>query len=271
LLDLHTHVLPGIDDGPPDSEGSRALIEEAVAAGTTTVVATPHLRHDFPLVRPGELASRCSALERLLPSSCSVKLVSGAEVDLMWAQSASPAELRMASYAQQGSDLLIETPYGPLGPAFEERLFHVTAQGFRALLAHPERNPSFQATPGRLAALVRRGVLVQVTASALGLPRRSRTGRLARALIREELAHVLASDAHSADSARGAGLTNGLRMASEIEPARARWMVSLAPAAVIAGESLPAVPGKQLAARRPWGRRIARLRLGRTEAENHEQ
>lgn len=258
VIDLHSHVLAGIDDGPEDYEGSLALVRAAAADGTHTLAATPHLRHDFPTVQLREIASRCVSLNHRLPADLQVTVVPGGEVDLIWAQEASVEELRLASYWQRGSDLLVETPYGPLATGFEELLFRISLQGFRILLAHPERNPTFQGDPPRLAALVDRGVLVQVTASSLAsTDRQSRSRRLALLLIEEAIAHVIASDAHSAGSMR-APLSAGVAAAARRSPARAEWMVRDAPAAILAGEPLPAPPQERSTPRRGLLRRARR-------------
>ena len=83
------------------------------------------------------------------------------------AQRASDEMLRAASYGGRGTDLLVETPYGPVPEMFEDLLFRIQVRGFRVLLAHPERNESFQRDPARLERIVERGVLVQLTASSV--------------------------------------------------------------------------------------------------------
>jgi protein-tyrosine phosphatase len=243
VIDLHCHVLPGIDDGPADIEESIALLAAAAASGVRAVAATPHLRSDHPRVLVSELAERCEQLAGRLPSEIDVELVPAAEVDALLAQRASEDVLRLASFGQRGTDLLVETPYGPLPPNFEELLFTITVRGFRILLAHPERSPDFQARPERLEDLVQRGVLLQITAPALLARRRSRSRRLAVALIERRLAHVLASDFHSLRGPRPPTLADAVKAASRVDPRRGRWMVEDAPAAILAGEPLPPEPG----------------------------
>jgi protein-tyrosine phosphatase len=254
VIDLHCHVLPGIDDGPRDTEGSVALAVASARAGVRVLAATPHLRHDHPGVVPGELAARCEELARRLPPDLELELVPAAEVDPVLAQRTSDEELRLASYRQRGTDLLVETPYGSLPPNFEELLFAITVRGYRILLAHPERNPDLQARPERLEDLVRRGVLLQITAPALLARRRSPARRLATLLIERGLAHVLASDAHSAERQRPPVLPEAVAVAAGMDAPRARWMVEDAPAAILAGEPLPPEPGggpRRLLRRRP--------------------
>ena len=255
VIDLHSHVLPGIDDGPRDLDGSLELVRAVREDGVTILAATPHLRADFPRVRVEEIASRCVSLNQHVREHGDVQIVPAGEVDILWAHSASADELRLASYWQRGTDLLLETPYGPLMSNFERLVFQISVQGFRVLLAHPERNPTFQQDPKRLAALAERGVLLQVTAQSLaGSNRRSRSRRLALDLVREGIAHVIASDSHSAQSVR-ASLSAGVAAAAAVAPARAEWMVTDVPAAVLAGEPLPAAPSDRQAPRRGLLRR----------------
>lgn len=244
MLDLHCHILPGVDDGPDAIEQSLALARAAAADGVHTIVATPHLRADHPTVVPSELAGRCAELgSRFAREGIPVRLVPGGEVDLVWAHEAEADDLRLVTYGQRGTDLLLETPYGPLPPTFERLVAALVAQGLRVLLAHPERNPTFQRHPDRLEALVGDAVLVQLTAASLVQdPARSRSSRLARVLLDIGCAHVIASDAHGVGTFGRVALSEAVEAATWLAPARSRWMVTDAPAAVLAGERLPPSP-----------------------------
>src|SRR5205085_3142216 len=80
-VDIHAHVLPGIDDGPSALADSIALARAAAGAGTATIAATPHVRSDFPRVRVHELAERCAEVrEALAREQVAIELVAGAEV-----------------------------------------------------------------------------------------------------------------------------------------------------------------------------------------------
>ncbi len=254
MIDLHSHVLPGIDDGPEDLEESLAFVRMAGQQGTTLLAATPHVRSDHPRVHVDELAERCTELNELVPPEPDVLVIPGAEVDVFWAQGATDDELRLASLGQHGSDLLVETPYGLLPDSFEDMLFRLSVRGFRVLLAHPERNPTFQRDPERLRELAGRGVLIQITLpSVVSRERGSRSRKLAFALVREGLAHNLASDSHSAGDFRPPALRAGVQAFDELAPAYAEWMVTDAAAAILEGEPLPNPP------RTGGGRRGIRL------------
>src|SRR4051812_41243671 len=115
MIDLHTHVLPGIDDGPADLDGSLELLAAAADEGIVTLAATPHVRPDHPDVIPAELGPRTAELAAAASQAgLDIELVSGGEVDLNWAQQADDDVLRAASFGGRGHDLLVETPYGEL-------------------------------------------------------------------------------------------------------------------------------------------------------------
>lgn len=243
MIDLHCHLLPGVDDGPATLEESLELAAELAADGARTVVATPHVRHDHPGVVPSELATRASEVQQAIAAAgIELEVRPGGELDIARGLEAGDEELRLVSLGQGGSWLLVETPYGPLTSFFERQLFELVLRGYHVLLAHPERNSSFHSNVERLEAIVARGVAVQLTASALlRPPRRSRTGALARTMLERGLAHVLASDAHGGAIGR-VTLSAGLDAARELLGPGAETLVEDAPAAILAGEEPPAPP-----------------------------
>jgi protein-tyrosine phosphatase len=253
LVDLHVHLLPGVDDGPRDDAGALALAAALAADGVTVVAATPHVRIDPPSAVPGELDDRAARVRSALDAAgIGLRVVPGAEVDLLWALQASDEDLRLASYAQAGHDLLVETPYAGLSGTFEDQLFALVVRGFRLTLAHPERNRELQRDPARLEAIAQRGVLLQVTAGALSGPRRSGSARLARALVHEGVAHAVASDAHDPSGTRGPALGAALEVLDDLAPGRAAWLTADVPQAILAGDPLPPLPART-PRRRRWG------------------
>jgi protein-tyrosine phosphatase len=249
VIDLHAHVLPGVDDGAPDLDAAVRLARLAAADGVAVMAATPHLRADHPRVIASELPARVQRLrDELARAGVAIEIVSGAEVDVFHAVKADEEELRLASYGQRGTDVLIETPYGSLPHTLEDMLFRLEARGYRILLAHPERSRDFRLRPRRLMALVKRGTLIQVTAGSLaGRRRSSSTRRFAEALVAEGVAHVIASDDHGGSRA---SLVEGVAAAAFTDAARAEWMVTEAPAAILAGDVLPPAPPPTRARRR---------------------
>lgn len=250
MIDLHTHVLCGIDDGPHDLVGSIAMVEIAVHEGVETLVATPHVRSDYPLVVPSEVPERVWELQATLDRyELPVRILPGGEVSLSAALELPDEDLRAVTLGGNGTMLLLETPHSGLPPLFEELVDAVADRGFVVVLAHPELNPDLQADPDRLGDLVARGSLVQLTARSLREPRRSRARSLAARALERGWAHVLASDSHSAE-------WRTPRLASQVHDARKAhsgltdvlgWSVTAAPAAILQGErpGTPPIPARR--------------------------
>jgi protein-tyrosine phosphatase len=244
-VDIHAHVLPGVDDGPDDLAESLAMARAAAEAGTRTIVSTPHLRSDFPDVHPHELADRCQHLRTAIEADgIPIGLVCGAETSLIWALEADDRDLTLATYGQRGADLLIETPVTNT-PGLDRMLFELRAKGRRVTLAHPERSSHFQRDSSILRNLFDQDILLQINASSLlDDARRQPHGKLARWLCTEGLAHVLASDGHRATTWRpvtNLALASGTA-AALIGAERASWMMRAAPAAILEGIDLPDAP-----------------------------
>jgi protein-tyrosine phosphatase len=253
MVDIHSHVLPGIDDGAPDVDEAVAMARAAAGAGTATLVATPHVRADFPEVHVDELADRCEQLrDAIAQAGVELEIVCGAEVSLAWALDAGDAELRMASYAQGGSDILIETPTSG-GATLPQLLYEVRRRGYRVTLAHPERLVDFHRDPTILTDIADTGVLLQVNAEAVLGPRRSSpVARLARRLCVDGLAAAVASDGHRAAVKRPVSVLGEARdfLERQLGDAMASWLTEDAPRALVAGAPLPERPEPRASKRR---------------------
>jgi protein-tyrosine phosphatase len=253
FVDMHSHVIPGIDDGPAELDQALDMLRAAADSGVRAIAATPHLRSDFPEVHVHEIAARCEALNTAVAAAgIALDIVPAAEVSLTWALEASDEELALASYGQNGTDLLIETPLTTVA-GIDALLYRLRTRGYRLTLAHPERGREFQDDDEPLRRLHQQGVLLQVNASSvLGDERRSPAARLGRRLCRDGLVHALASDGHRARDWRPV-----TELAAAWGPAadlageqRARWMMCEVPAAILAGVSVPAPPPLAPARRR---------------------
>lgn len=197
MIDLHSHVLPGIDDGPPDLEGSLALARAAVAAGTHVMAATPHIGLHYD-VAPHELPERVRELRReLAGAGVPLELVVGGELATSRAAHASEGELRAIALGGR-SCVLLECPFARVHGVMSGFTTQLQRKGFRVLLAHPERSPEFLSDPPSLGTLLDAGNFMQITAGSLrgdfGKPVR----RFSLAMLEQGLVHVVASDAHDA-------------------------------------------------------------------------
>jgi protein-tyrosine phosphatase len=255
VIDLHSHVLPGIDDGPRSIEGSVALAYAAAAAGTSTLVATPHVSPRYP--NDAETIARLVAevAVRLEEEHVEIDLRAGAEIAMTRIVEIEPEELYRLGLGG-GPWLLVEPPFTAVATGLDAIVRDLLRRDHRVLLAHPERCPAIRREPRMLQSLVGDGVLTSITAGSLVGRFGGEVRRFALALLEAELVHNVASDAHD-DSNRPPSVEEELRAAGA-GPIR-DWLTHDVPAAILAGEDIPRRPNLALAGARPrrwsWRRR----------------
>ncbi len=242
MIDLHTHILPGLDDGALDLADSLAMARTAAGDGISIVCATPHVRGDHD-VRIDELPERVRALQQAIDDAgAGIRIAPGGELSAVLADSLSDPHLRAIGLGG-GDWVLLEPAPGPVTNELAELAERLAQRGVRAVIAHPERHagPGFEPI---LHGLCERGLLLQWTAEFLagGDPGTSAfVGRLAR----EGLVHLLASDAHSSHGGRQLRLSHGAQWLRSLGlEALASWSVQEGPAAVLRGGPVtPPAPG----------------------------
>lgn len=197
MIDIHSHILPGIDDGAADWEHSIALARAAEAEGITDLIATPH-HYDGKYNNSAETVHKLTEQlnERLSEQAIQLKIHQGQEIhihhDLLrnW-QQGKLLGLAGSSY------VLLEMPASHVPPAMEEFIYELKLLDIHAIIAHPERNAEIVKSPDRLEDLIAAGAYAQVTSHSLlgGFGRGIE--RAAWTLSRRGLIHFIASDAHN--------------------------------------------------------------------------
>lgn len=244
MIDVHSHVLPGVDDGPATVAGSLELARAAVALGTTELVATPHVTWDLPTAAATVREGVAALQAELDAEGIALRLRTGGELSVSKATELSDDEL-VALRLGGGEYVLAECPLRTTETGFDHAVRHLQRRGHRILLAHPERSPVVHRDPAKLRALVDEGMLVQLTAGALAGAFGTTVQRFALELLEEGLVHVVASDAHDA-ATRPPGLLEGLRAADAELPGlleHAAWLTEEVPRAILDGGELPDAPG----------------------------
>jgi protein-tyrosine phosphatase len=243
VIDLHCHLIPGVDDGPATIEDSLALARAASAAGTTTIVATPHIDHRWN-VAPESIAPGVAEVQTAITDAgIDIDVLPGGEVALSRFADLSPQQMGMVRLGG-GPYLLMESPHTPAAGDFHTFLAVLCRRGESILLAHPERCPSFQRRPERLTNLVAHGVLCSITASSLAGAFGEPVRAFALKLLEAGLVHNVASDSHDA-AQRGPDLMEGLEAAdTRVDGVldQADWLTRAVPEAVVSGLDVPASP-----------------------------
>jgi protein-tyrosine phosphatase len=235
-VDLHCHILPGIDDGARDIADAVEMARQAERDGIAAICATPHIRadHDVRVAElPGRLAVLAGAVER---AGCRTRVLAGGEVAEMIVADLADAELSAVTLGGGGRWILLEPAPGPLGDGLLAAVRALHGRGYRCVIAHPERHVGVDLRP-RLAGLIAEGALVQATAAALT---DAATQPAMVDLARAGMIHVLGSDSHSAAAGRPVAISAALRLLSAVPPIAddPEWVARVAPHAIIAGADI---------------------------------
>ena len=239
MVDIHCHILPGIDDGPEGIEESLEMAKSAIADGITHIVATPHASNEYAFDYP-----RIRQIRKKLQEAIGDRLVLATGCDFhLNPENLESLQKDAAHYCiNQRNYLLVEFNEFSIPPTMDQTLHDLQLRGLRPIVTHPERNSILRAQPDRLATWVRLGCAVQVTGGSL-------TGRFGAGAqqdslrwIGEGVVHFVASDAHNV---RGRPLQ--LQPAYEVVreqfgEAKARALFAENPMAAFEGRDLPHVP-----------------------------
>ncbi|KAA0875756.1 tyrosine-protein phosphatase [Nitrincola tapanii] len=200
MIDLHNHLLPGIDDGAPDMETALALARVAVEDGIHTLVCTPHIhpgRYDNTQVI---IESTLYDFRQALAQACiPLKVDAAAEVRIspeimLWIKA---GELPFVGQWQGKPVLLLELPHSGVPLGSDKLTLWLLKQGVVPMIAHPERNKGILQCISRLKPFIDQGCLLQVTAGSIAGKFGEKVEALAIKLLQEERIHILASDAHN--------------------------------------------------------------------------
>ena len=275
MIDLHNHILPGLDDGPRTFEETFEMCRISYRDGIRTIVATPHTLNSVYETSRSTILAKVQELNaaikkelfsepspfpepparsgtrrpsspgpELLPDSASpmnLKIIPGADVHFSEEVLSQRNQDKITTIADGGKFLLIEFPFAGVPHGAEAILFDLLVRGITPIISHPERNLEIARSPQRYAEMVQMGCLGQITAASLmgGFGREA--GQAAGYLLKKNLVHFIASDAHSANG-RPPVLSEAVREAAKIVgKEQARKMVTEYPQAILEGRR-PTLP-----------------------------
>ena len=260
MIDLHCHILHSIDDGPETLRESVEMCRMAAMDGTTTIAATPHFNPgQYPWT--GEtIRERIIELEAALQAeNIALTIVPGADVAIFPDLPTHPGLKNFLSI-NNSRYLLLEFPHFYVPQSWDAFLRSLLAVGTVPVITHPERNYWFVRHPKAVEQAVQLGALVQITAMSLlgGFGNDAR--KFSFHLLKRDLAHVIASDGHSA-TVRPPLLSEGVKAAAAlIGDERAREVVETIPSAIVANRPVRIQQPRTLdAGKRTWFDSLARM------------
>jgi protein-tyrosine phosphatase len=239
MIDIHHHLLFGVDDGPKDIESSVAQAEAASADGITHIACTPHA-NDLYNFNPETNLERLTAIQERVGDR--VKLGLGCDFHLSYENIEDALKNPTKYTINHGSYLLVEFAEFMIPQTISNTFYEFTVKGMRPIVTHPERNPILQREHGRMVEWLRTGCLVQITAASLGERFGKRAQNLAWSLIEKNWVHVVATDAHNLNSRRPSLSAAYEAIAKRIDEDTAQRLCVTNPRAVFENEPLPPQP-----------------------------
>ena len=237
MIDIHAHILPGIDDGPSTLDEAVAMVRMAAENGTTALVATPH--HDYrftfdPVLVDEKIEELRSAVGPFpaIHAGCELHFTADAIDDAL----KSPLKFTIG----HGTYLLLEFSNSSIPKTTTAILALLLREGITPVIAHPERNPLLREIEDSLAEWGAMGCPIQITAGSIFGWFGTAAQRAAYRLLGRGLVHAVASDAHDLRVRPPVLNRAGQRIADRFGPARADALFVRHPNAVVTGRALPA-------------------------------
>lgn len=197
MIDIHCHLLPGIDDGSKGLGTSLDLAEAAVSDGITHAILTPHHMNGQYLNHAQDVLSEATRFQQTLDdANINLKVYPAQEVRITGDLVNALDQGDLLSLDGQGQYMLIEFPSREVPLFTFDMLFNLKQRGVVPIIAHPERNEAMMDDPSLLYRMVSEGAFAQVTASSYVGTFGKKVRRFSEDIIEHGLAHVLASDAH---------------------------------------------------------------------------
>jgi protein-tyrosine phosphatase len=259
VIDLHTHILPGIDDGVKTMDESVEFARVAAGDGVRTIVATPHYREGFYVnARPDVIAGVAALNARLQEEKVPIDVLPGAEVHISADLVSRVKSGHAPTLADNGRTVLFELSMSQYPLDLESMVFQMRLAGLQILFAHPERIRYFQDDIGRYEAVIRLGAFGQLTTGSVTGIFGSDVEEFSEELARKRLVHVVASDAHNTRG-RPPVLSSAMsRLGSWTGDDFARKMADEFPRAFIEGKDPDLPPAPETTPRRSWAARLFR-------------
>ena len=239
MVDIHCHILPGLDDGSDSIETSLKMAEMAIADGVTHVVGTPHANSEYDFV-PELALSRRDEIQSQLADR--ITILTGCDFHLNF-ENLEALRANPERFTLNGTNyLLVEFANFAIPSSMDQTLHQLRLLGLHPIITHPERNPLIRSQWDRLRGWLRQGCLVQVTAQSLTGDFGRRAQHAAETLLEANAIHFVASDAHNV-TIRPLRLKPAFdALAKSKGEALARALLEENPRAVIEGRPLPYLP-----------------------------
>ncbi|MCP3032926.1 tyrosine protein phosphatase [Halobacillus sp. A1] len=217
MIDLHSHILPGVDDGAQSLEESMAMAEAALQEGIDTIIAAPnHLNGSYVNDKPIILKKVNDLHNELQKRKMGLTVLPGQLTRLNGELLDDLKNGTILTINRTSPYVLIELPGDHVPQYTNHLLFNLQMEGYQPIIANPERNEYIQKHPNALYTLVKNGAYSQVTAASLCGRHGRAVRKLAHQLIEANLVHVIASDIHQLQKKKGFHMKEAYRQIEKV-------------------------------------------------------
>ncbi len=251
MVDIHTHILPKVDDGSDSLEESLAMLRRSAVSGVDVIVATPHWLPGSFMVSNKQrdvLADELRAMA--MQAGISIQIVTGRECYFAPEIFSFDEDFHRFTFANMGKYLLIESPMQQIPPYVEQMVFDIQVRGITPIIAHVERYADVIRDPNIISKFIEKGCLIQINTGSIRGRYGSEVQHTAHILLRHRLAHIVASDMHTSHSAPlGEVFIELSRIVGEAETMK---LIDARPRAVVEGRPVPRPEPLEYRPKKSW-------------------
>ncbi|MEC3884071.1 CpsB/CapC family capsule biosynthesis tyrosine phosphatase [Halobacillus sp. HZG1] len=201
MIDIHSHILPGVDDGAQTIEESVKMAEAAVADGIRTIIATPHHKNGAYDNYKNDILIQVNELNRTFQErGIDLEVLPGQETRIYGEMIKGLQQEEVLPLNQESNYVFVEFPSGSVPRYANQLFFDLQVAGYSPIIVHPERNKAIMENPDLLYSFVKHGAYVQLTAASVCGKFGKKIKKFSEQLLEANLAHLIASDAHNTGS-----------------------------------------------------------------------
>ncbi len=201
MIDIHSHILYGLDDGAKDTGQTLDMARQAVEQGITTVVATPH-HQDGTYVNPPEVVERRmnETKDLLGENQIPLEIIPGMEIRVYGDLVADLKQGKLITYDHKNRHLLLELPHDHVPRYLEKMIFDIQLAGYVPIIPHPERNKEIRENLNLLYRIIKQGAMAQLTAASVSGKFGKNIQKISLDMIKHHMIQFIATDAHNTGS-----------------------------------------------------------------------
>lgn len=240
MIDIHSHILPGVDDGAKNKAETLDMVRQLWETGFETILATPHVMEGKDYLSPSDILTATNQVrDWVAEAEIPVEILSGAENYIFPDMAKWAREGKLLTLGNTGKYLLLELPMLEIPQYTDQVFFELQVQGLTPILAHPERYKGLVDDPERILEWAKKGVLFQLDLRSLKGRYGPKSRELAETLLVNDLIHFIGSDAHHVSRSHSSDREVLRYVKKLVGESRFQELTCINPRSVLEGKSFP--------------------------------